>query len=65
MSNRTRKARKRAKKQIRKTVENLEYGLAKLKALKQHHENRIAKLNTKIAAQEGEIEIAKEEEAEV
>lgn len=65
MSNRTRKARKRAKKSIKKSVENLERGLAQLSTLRQHHVDRIAKLDTKIASQEGLIELAKEEAAEV
>lgn len=65
MSNRTRKARKRAKKDIKKTVANLEHGLAQLSNLRQHHVDRIKKLDTKIASQEGLIELAKEDEAEV
>jgi hypothetical protein len=64
MSNRTRKARKRKKKTIKKTLANLEYGLGRLLVTRQHHIKRTAKLDTKIAAAEAEIEIVKEEEAE-
>lgn len=65
MSNRSRKERKRAKKKIAKTVESLQHGLDKLLVLRQHHVRRLATLDTKIASAEGEIEIAKEEAAEV
>lgn len=64
MSNRSRKARKRKKKSIKKTIENLQHGLDRLLVVRQHHIKRVATLDTKIAAAEGEIEIAREEEAE-
>lgn len=56
--------RKKTRGPRRKSVEALEAGLAKLSNLRQHHADRIKKLDTKIAAQEGLIEVAKEEAAE-
>lgn len=47
-----------------KSVESLEDGLAQLSNLRQHHADRITKLDRKIASQEGLIEVAKEEEGE-
>lgn len=49
------------KKPRRNSVESLEYGLSQLSMLRQHHADRIKKLDAKIAAQEGLIELAKEE----
>lgn len=54
---------KRNRRKRTKSVEALEHGLAKLSNLRMHHADRIKKLDTKIAAQEGLIEVAKEEAA--
>lgn len=54
---------KRNRGRRRKSVASLEAVLAQLSILRQHHADRVKKLDTKIAAQEGLIEIAKEDEA--
>jgi hypothetical protein len=54
---------KRNRTKRRKTVAALEAGLTALRELRQRYEDMIKKLNTKIAAQEGLIEVAKEDEA--
>lgn len=48
----------------RKTVVALEAGLAALSNLRAHHAAQVKTLDTKIAAQEGLIEVTKEDEAE-
>jgi hypothetical protein len=55
---------KRIRGKRRKSVASLEAGLAQLSNLRQHHADRVKKLDTKIAAQEGLIEVAKEDELE-
>lgn len=55
---------KRNRGKRRKSVASLEADLAQLSNLRQHHAERIKKLDTKIAAQEGLIEVTKEDEAE-
>ena len=54
---------KRNRQRRRKSVAALEIDLAKLSNLRMHHAERVKKLDTKIAAQEGLIEVAKEDEA--
>jgi hypothetical protein len=49
----------------RKSVEALERGLAQLSNLRMYHAKKVKTLDTKIAAQEGLIEVTKEDEAEV
>lgn len=56
--------RKKTRGPRRKSVEALEHGLAQLSNLRQHHADRIKSLDTKIAAQEGLIEVAKGDDAE-
>lgn len=58
------KAKRNKRRPKRKSVEALERGLAQLSNLRQHHAERVKKLDTKIAAQEGLIEVAKEDEVE-
>lgn len=58
------KAKRNRNRPKRKTAANLELGLTALRELRQRHEDRIEKLNTKIASQEGLIEVAREDEAE-
>lgn len=57
-------AKGRRNRRRRKSVAALEAGLAQLSTLRQSHADRVKKLDTKIAAQEGLIEVAKEDEAE-
>lgn len=47
----------------RKSVAALEAGLAQLSNLRQRHAAKVKTLDTKIAAQEGLIEVTKEDEA--
>lgn len=54
--------RKKTRAPRRKSVEALEAGLAQLSNLRQQHADRIKALDWKIAAQEGLIEVAKEDE---
>jgi DNA-binding PadR family transcriptional regulator len=56
--------RKKTRGPRRKSVEALERGLAQLSNLRMHHAKKVKTLDTKIAAQEGLIEVAKEDEAE-
>lgn len=54
---------KRIRGKRRKSVAALEHGLAQLSNLRQRTAARVKTLDTKIAAQEGLIEVAKEDEA--
>lgn len=53
--------RKKTRAPRRKSIEALERGLAQLSNLRMQHAARVKTLDTKIAAQEGLIEVAKEE----
>lgn len=52
---------KRQKAKIKKTVEKLERGITERMKIRAHHEDRVQKLNVKIAAAEAEVEEAKAE----
>ncbi len=54
-------AKTREKKEIKKEIAAGELALAKLSNVRQHHADRIKKLDTKIAAREYEIADLKEE----